>query len=176
MSTDPTCAERIASQMAGRADDVRKMLAAQRGETVCKHCGQVITKNTDDEWVHADGDDFVYCYDQDEPTAPSTRAEPHEDIDEDSLSSFGLEVTRKVTLKFLMSTGGPGDWLEILCGEEKRSAAGRHAYDDDRAAYTVLTVERVTYHFSDWFDHAEENVPEGSPLFELAEWVAEGQS
>lgn len=171
--TDPTCDERIAGQMAGRADDVRKMLAAQGGETVCRHCGQVITEGK----VYASGGEHRWSHPRDggrhayfcASGAPTAHAEPDEDVDEDSLSSFGLEVTRKVTLKFLMSTGGPADWLEILCD-------GGYPTDKDPGERTPLEVERVTYHFSDWFDHAECEVAEGSPLYDLAEWIAEGRS
>lgn len=164
--TDPTCEERIADQMAGRADDVRKMLAAQRGESVCRNCGTPIIDGGV-EWEHAaEAPEGSLCY------LGDAGAEPEEDYDEDTLSNFGLEVTRKVTLNFLMSTGGPADWLEILCDEERHGTNGVTGADP----YSVLTVERVTYHFSDWFDHAEREVSEGSPLYELAEWVAEGQS
>lgn len=98
--------------------------------------------------------------DADKASEPCPKSdEGHEadpDYTEDSLYEFGLGVSERCVIRFDMSTGGPADWLEIIVNGN--------------------TVERVVYHFADWFDHAEEDVPEGSELFELAEraveWVA----
>jgi hypothetical protein len=153
-----TCAERIQAHADSRAEDVRKMLAASQGQAVCRHCGQVIEKITEEYatyWQDEEGDSLSYV--------PSLHDhEPDPDYTEDSLYEFGLGITRKVMLRFDMSTGGPADWLEILCDEEVGAGGWRHLY-----------VDRVTYHFSDWFDHAEMPVDQASPLWQLAEWVAD---
>jgi hypothetical protein len=157
-----SCEARIAQHMEGREADARKLLAAANGDQVCENCGQVIWRNgTDTEWV-ADG----VC------TAPAH--EPDEDYTEDSLYEYGLDISRKVVLTYLLSTGGPGDWLEIVCDEEQVSYDGYSV--PERTFTTRLNIERVVYHFNDWFDHAERPVYEGSALWSLAEWVVEGQS
>lgn len=155
-----SCAERIGAHLDSRAADVRKMLAARSGETICRNCGQVIDDRADGVWVHGLHDDDALvesiCADG------QHTAEPDGDYTEDSLYDFGLGLSRKVVLRFDMSTGGPADWLEIVCDEETSQYGSR------------LDVETVTYHFADWWDHAEQDITDG-PLFELAEWLAEAQ-
>jgi hypothetical protein len=51
------------------------------------------------------------------------------------LDEYPLGSTSYTVWRIDLSTGGPGDWLEV------------HV-DDDR------DVRRVEYHFNDWFDHA----------------------
>ena len=75
----------------------------------------------------------------------------------EELDSFALGASTKVLLRIDLSTGGPADYLTAECEQERYG----------------LSVERVTYHFADWFDHAEEDVPENSPLWQYAEQVAE---
>ena len=170
---EQTCEARIQGQLDRRADDVRRMLAVQAtaGEhRICLNCGQDIYEGSVDYsdtpgWVHT-LDDEAKC-DVDAEDSPD--AEPDNDYTEDSLANFGLSLERRVTFKFLMSTGGPADWLEITCDP-----------GDPNASYGQVGgagpyIERVTYHFADWFDHAEQVVTDG-PLFELAEWIVEGQS
>lgn len=176
---EPSCAERIDARLASRADDVRKMLAVQGGDTVCKHCGQVINSDGTDvwPWTHdATGDEDCATPENITTVAQilGTRAEPDEDYTEDSLNEFGLGLSRKVVLRFDMSTGGPADWLEIECDEEHHKSTYGGASGPERSSEWVqLEVERVTYHFADWFDHAEQVVDEDSPLYALAEWIAE---
>lgn len=83
--------------------------------------------------------------------------EDEDEYNEESIYEFGLGISRRVEIRFDMSTGGPGDWLMILVDPEG------------------WMVEGVTYHFSDWFDHAERRVDPDSKLWELAEWVAESE-
>ena len=69
------------------------------------------------------------------------------------LDEIPLAVSAFTTLRIDISTGGPADYLTAkLDGRE---------------------VQSVQYHFADWFDHAEQNVPESSPLWRLAEYYAE---
>lgn len=58
-----------------------------------------------------------------------------------------LEFTPSVTVKVLLSTGGPADWIELEVSK------GKHGYEIDGAVY----------HFSDWYDHAERRIT-GSEL------------
>lgn len=167
-----SCADRIGGQLESRADDVRRMLAAQSGERVCVHCGNVIAEETreingelawaDESW---DDDRAFQC-----GMAEDSRHAPDDEYTEDSLNDFGLSLSRKVLLRFDMSTGGPADWLELVCDEE---VTGDRFGTLERGP---LTLERVSYHFADWFDHAETPVDEGSPMWQLAEWIVEGQA
>jgi hypothetical protein len=78
-------------------------------------------------------------------------ADDADDADEanDELMSLPLEVTATVTLKVLLSTGGPADYLTA---EIERARHGWERSTD------------VTYHFADWFDHASEVLDDESSL------------
>lgn len=68
---------------------------------------------------------------------------------------FALDIEKQTVVKILLSTGGPGDWLEC------------YLYDSGE-------VYRVEYHFNDWFDHASVKVDENSSLYRYAEMMLEG--
>lgn len=80
-----------------------------------------------------------------------SESEDVEKIDEAimELGDLPLEITTFKIVKVLFSTGGPGDWIEIKLNDE-----------DD--------VLGVTYHYQDWFDHAQIKVPESSYLWDYA--------
>lgn len=64
------------------------------------------------------------------------------DEDRESPYEYGLGWSHTVVVRWDLSTGGPGDWFEFYCNGEEWER-GR------------IEVERVEYHFNDWFDHAE---------------------
>jgi hypothetical protein len=68
------------------------------------------------------------------------RDEDEEDDDSELLKGEDvLDVEKKRSIRILLSTGGPGDWFEV-------------DVDSDNS------LGDVTYHFQDWFDHAEMRV------------------
>ena len=75
------------------------------------------------------------------------------------LIPLGLEV--RPVLSVQLSWGGPSDWLEI----ELENDSGHD-------------IRRVTYHFADWFDHAEREVSEhdAPALWRAAEYYADGMA
>lgn len=84
-----------------------------------------------------------------------------EDFDEEDartrLIEFPLSVDTIRTLRILLSTGGPGDWLDVELD-----------WDGN--------VAQVEYNFNDWFDHASIPVKEGTALWRYAEWIADWES
>lgn len=72
----------------------------------------------------------------------------------DELNNLALEISSFKVVKILLSTGGPADWLELEIDDEG-------------------SPRRLTYHYSDWFDHAEIKVPEKSYLWDYAMQIAE---
>jgi len=146
------CEARISAHMASREDDATKLLAASRGETVCRVCGEEIeeevSEDTDGDdvakWAHADGDASDYDH-----------AAQLDEYDEDSIYEFPLSIERFTVVRIDLSTGGPGDWLEAKLDS-----------DGD--------IVQLTYHFNDWFDHAERSVDQGSALWDLAAYYVEG--
>lgn len=75
----------------------------------------------------------------------------------EEMEPLSLEVKR--VLKIMLSWGGPSDWIEADLSHEG------YGYE----------VESLTYHFADWFDHAERVVleHEAPALWRLAEHYAE---
>jgi hypothetical protein len=69
-------------------------------------------------------------------------------------SGFPLSIDKITIMKVQLSTGGPGDWIEV------------YMYDDSE-------IQKVTYHFNDWFDHASMTVPEDSSMYRYAEMLVE---
>lgn len=169
MPEDPntSCAERIENHRAGREEDARKLLATSNGDIVCSGCGEKIEQDAIDDdgtvvWFDPEvGDsedhDAQVCREGGNVlTGDDGFHTPDEEFDEDSLYDYGLSVEKFTLIRWQLSTGGPGDWLDI-----KVDADG-----------DVFAVE---YHFNDWFDHAQVDVSANSPLWELAEWCAETQ-
>lgn len=83
----------------------------------------------------------------------TTEEEAHEELD-----NFALDVEVRTSLKILLMTGGPADWLEVPI---------------QRAHYGWEIAGTVTYHYADWFDHAETAVDEDSALYRFAENAVE---
>lgn len=81
----------------------------------------------------------------------STEEEREEALDE--LNNFALEISSYKVIKILLSTGGPADWLELKVDNGE--------------------VMGLTYHYQDWFDHAETKVPEDSYLWDYALEIAQ---
>jgi hypothetical protein len=65
----------------------------------------------------------------------------------EELNNLALEISSFKVIKILFSTGGPSDWLEAKI-------------DDDGELF------QLSYHYADWFDHAEVNVPINSYLWD----------
>lgn len=65
------------------------------------------------------------------------------------MDELPLGVSSYTTFRVDLSTGGPADWLEIVCSGDTPcyEPAGVHGANYE--------IERIVYHFSDWFDHAE---------------------
>lgn len=75
----------------------------------------------------------------------------------DALHELPLDIEMIRSIKILLSTGGPADWLECLIEGE-----GFDSY-----------VRGVQYHYGDWYDHAEVTVSRDSVLFRYAQEVCE---
>lgn len=70
-------------------------------------------------------------------------------------SGMPLAIDKITVVKIQLSTGGPGDWLEIYM-------------------YDTGEFEKVVYHFNDWFDHASVGLNSDSSLYRYAEMMVEG--
>lgn len=74
---------------------------------------------------------------------------------EEGITPYGVSVVR--TVRLVLSGGGPSSWLDVELEHETNEPA------------------QVTYHFADWFDHAEMLVAqeEAPGLWRMAEQYAE---
>jgi hypothetical protein len=169
--TDPTCAERIADQMAGRAETIGKLYAA------FEECEYVLDGRDTDDNFGADpgGTPWYRCTTHDDTAMGYTSdGEPHEPdfpcngygSDEDGLGigsedeieerlaemPLSVEVIRHI--KILLSTGGPADWLDAELDADNE-------------------IRVLEYHYADWGTHASVYVEKHSPLWRFAESFVE---
>ena len=72
----------------------------------------------------------------------------------EELDNLALEVSVYKVIKVLLSTGGPADWIEIKVNN-----------DDE--------ILGMTYHYQDWFDHAQIKLTEDSYLWDYAMEIVE---
>jgi hypothetical protein len=70
----------------------------------------------------------------------------------DRLAELPLAVTVERSIRIELSTGGPADYVTAVIDPESGEI-----------------LRQARYHFADWFDHAEQPIPEDSPLWRLAE-------
>ena len=77
------------------------------------------------------------------------RIEQDDEGAQDELYEYPLAVSSSKVYRIDLSTGGPGDWLEV------------HVDAEDSQ------VTRIEYHFNDWFDHAQVDLRDED--FETAE-------
>jgi hypothetical protein len=70
-----------------------------------------------------------------------------------------LSIQANTVLTVMFSWGGPSDWLEVILGD---------GHGADR-------VERIAYHYAEWFDHAERDISatECPALWRAAEYYVE---
>lgn len=81
--------------------------------------------------------------------------EPFDGYDDgsDAFFEYMLGYSKKTVFKFELSWGGPSDYIEVAVCED-----GNH-----------YEIEKVTYHFADWFDHASLVLDNSSPLWDFVE-------
>ena len=129
----PTCEERLPAHREGRLADFRDLVALA--------CG-------DDPAADTLGADRIEELGIEAQLDGDARREDAET----RMLEYPLGVSAYTTFKVELSTGGPADWLEVVCtGDTPKYEATR----DDGAYYEV---ERIVYHFADWFDHAEDTL------------------
>lgn len=73
------------------------------------------------------------------------------------LDELPLSVQIERVLRIDLSTGGPADYITAKLSRESYGWA----------------VTSATYHYADWFDHAERPIDEGSALWRMAEYYAD---
>lgn len=115
--------------------------------------GNVETTVEDDVVVDADGNDSTFS-EQWDIMAERAR-DAITEMREGSLSETVLGVSTSVKMRVELSTGGPADYLTCELDTSDRS------------------IGDVTYHFADWFDHAERRVGDGEALASLCQYFAE---
>jgi hypothetical protein len=75
---------------------------------------------------------------------------------------YPLGISAYRVFRIELSTGRPADWLEVVCSGDTPRYEGPSG--------EPYEVERIVYHFADWFDHAEDELQ--GPDLEAAERFA----
>lgn len=145
-----SCEARISDEMAGRLDDIAALF--------------VIADVPDFEALHTlvETDARISAAYDELEIGHETDIEDVREYARERLAELPLGASSHVTFRVDLSTGGPADWLEIVC-----SGDGPSYSDETTEPYTI---DRIVYHLADWFDHAE-RVLDGEQ-FEVAERFA----
>lgn len=144
MSKEKNCKDLIKEKYDSRNELMAKLIMLNNGQF--------------DDQVQDEVDRFVEEYTKtydEEPSEESVdkfREEiiKNEEYNEESLYELPLGMSKHTVFKIELSTGGPADFIK--------------AYVDDEGI-----VDRVTYHYQDWFDGAEMEVSENSHMWEFTE-------
>jgi hypothetical protein len=166
MTTQPTCADRIDAHKISRLQDFAALAALAESYDGATLLAALEDQTARDELEEIDPDALERI--KSAGAAPEERDEydgetPEEIADEivqrisesarERIYEMPLSVSRQVVHRIDLSTGGPADWLEVFMDSADES-----------------TIDRIVYHFADWFDHAE-TVLEGAD-FDAAERFA----
>lgn len=160
MTEQPNCEQRIGDHLRGRMADIRTLVSVAAGRGFpTGHAGEATSLEELDLPVLTDD-------------SSSERIEITEDEQQDAaidrLREYPLAVSVRTVFRVDLSTGGPGDWFEVSCtGGEERYGGGYGIEGRE-----PLEVESITYHFNDWFDHAERQLSDFDGEFaEVEEFV-----
>lgn len=144
MSREKKCKDLIKENFDSRNELMEKLIMLNNGQF-----DQQIEDETD-RFV----EEFTKTYDSEpsEETVEKFREEliKNEEYNEESLYELPLGMTKHTVFKIELSTGGPADFIK--------------AYVDGEGI-----IDRVTYHYQDWFDGAEMEVDENSHMWEFVE-------
>jgi predicted secreted protein len=130
MTSQPTCADRIEAHKTSRLRDFAALAALADS-----YDGATLLAALEDQAARDELEEI------DSETAEEIAADVVQGIADsarESIYEFPLSVSRQVVHRIDLSTGGPADWLEVFM----------ESGDDS-------TIDRIVYHFADWFDHAE---------------------
>lgn len=106
-----------------------------------KTCEQLVDSQMQDRNIYLEGlDDIINDSESDSEKIEEALTE---------LRDFPAHIETYKVMKITLSGGGPADWIEVKLDE-----------DDD--------VMGMTYHYADWFDHAERKIYSDSYLWDFA--------
>jgi hypothetical protein len=151
MTSQPTCADRIEAHKTSRLRDFAALAALADSYDGATLLAALEDQAARDELEEIDSDALERIKaagaaeeerdEYDGETAEEIAADVVQGIADsarESIYEFPLSVSRQVVHRIDLSTGGPADWLEVFM----------ESGDDS-------TIDRIVYHFADWFDHAE---------------------
>jgi hypothetical protein len=145
MGEQKTCSELIEERFLAREEQIKDMMAMTNG---------VFQENLDEKV-----EEFI------EKVTVSSGEEPSDseierfieeqynncEYTETSLEELALGVSSFKIVRIQLSTGGPADYIEVLLDQDGNFI-------------------KATYHYEDWFDGAEMNVPANSEMLEYVSW------
>lgn len=140
MSRDRSCEERILEHLNSRVADFKALSAL-----ASVYSADDLSEALEDAGTRS-------MYEEIKPTDFEEIGSDMGDLNEaarERMYEYPLGVSQQTVFRVDISTGGPGDWLEVVCTGD----TPRYEVRPENGEY--YEVERITYHFNDWFDHAE---------------------
>lgn len=175
MSDQPNCEQRIGDHMRGRMADIRTLVSLATGRGMPDLYGTPaadLDLPEPDKCTQCGGEGWVTTGTAVEPgteecdlcdgSGTDDDGDEQQEAAQERIYEYPLGVSAKTVFRIELSTGGPGDWFEVECNDITDNPAGPSSYE----------VETITYHFNDWFDHAERQLSEFDGEFAEAEEFA----
>jgi hypothetical protein len=148
MEDKKTCQDLIYEQFKSRNQLIKEMTMMVDGrfdEQVQEAVEEFIEKVTTSSGAEPDEEEIEKFIEEQHKNCEHT---------ETSLDEFPIGVSYSKIIKVQFSWGGPADFMEIYVS----------GYPEQES------IEKVMYHYQDWFDGASMLVPEDSEMFEYASW------
>jgi hypothetical protein len=149
MSNKKTCKDLIQGRLDSRNEMISQMLI--------HHTGQF--SDHVDELAEQFVEEFTKTYEnepsEDEVDKFKQNIFENTEYNEYSLMEFPLGHSVEKVVKIEMSTGGPADFIMVWVDQDDNS------------------INRIVYHYQDWFDGASVDVKETDPIWEFAELYIE---
>jgi len=157
MQAQQTCEERILDHLNGRVADfgaLRDLASAYDVTTLAEALEDSATRDLFAELIYdcaarelTDADTIAAMTPEALEAALDTISlDAVQERAQTRMDEMPLAVSASTVFRVDLSTGGPADWLEVFC------SGNTPRYDDGAESFEV---ERIVYHFADWFDHAE---------------------
>lgn len=156
---EKTCEERILAHLNGRVADfgaLRGVSGAHDDASLAEVAEDSATRDLIAELAQGamfetEIGAWLTASEGDREPLPDRAVEELSEAARERIYELPLAVSAKTVFRVELSTGGPADWLEVFCSGDtplyEPAGDGEH-----------YEVERIVYHFADWFDHAERDL------------------
>jgi hypothetical protein len=166
MSNEPTCEQVIDGYMGSRLGHIGALNDLADVQDIAR-----LDEITEDKSIREILDEYNIDAkkQQDAREGESSVFDEINDAANDALQAMPLAVTAATVFKIELGTGGPADWLEVVCSQTADSTISGSDYRPAGG----YEIEKIAYHYAEWSDHAERELEDGSHEYEAARQFAE---